>query len=82
MILIDVLPVEKPTKCVVSRKLVKIKAQIQFIDFEGRSGGESMLKILSQLRPRRVIVVRGPLKAAEAVAKHCEQNIGARVYSP
>lgn len=74
--------VEKPTKCVSSRKLIEINAQIQFIDFEGRSDGESMLKILSQLRPRRVIVVRGLQQSAETVARHCQQNIGARVFTP
>lgn len=74
--------VEKPTKCVSSRKLIEINAQIQFIDFEGRSDGESMLKILSQLRPRRVIVVRGLPQSAETVARHCQQNIGARVFTP
>lgn len=41
-----------------------------------------MLKILSQLRPRRVIVVHGTEEATQAVAKHCEQNIGARVFTP
>lgn len=73
---------EKPTKCVTSRKLIDIQAQIQFIDFEGRSDGESLLKILSQLRPRRVIVVRGTPENVNIVAKHCAQSIGARVFTP
>lgn len=73
---------EKPTKCISQRKTIEINCQIQRIDFEGRSDGESMLKILSQLRPRRVIVVHGTEEATQAVAKHCEQNIGARVFTP
>lgn len=73
---------EKPTKCVSSRKLIDINAQVQFIDFEGRSDGESLLKILSQLRPRRVIVVRGTPENTSLIAKHCAQSIGARVFSP
>lgn len=78
----DIELLEKPTKCISTRKTIEINAQIQRIDFEGRSDGESMLKILSQLRPRRVIVVHGVEEATQAVAKHCEQNIGARVFTP
>ena len=55
----EVTVLDKPTKCVQSRKPIEVNAQVQFIDFEGRSDGESLLKILSQLRPRRVVVVRG-----------------------
>lgn len=55
---------------------------MQFIDFEGRSDGESLLKILSQLRPRQVVVVRGSPDNINIVAKHCKQNIGARVFTP
>lgn len=73
---------EKPTKCVNSRKLIDINAQVQFIDFEGRSDGESLNKVLSQLRPRRVIVVRGTPENVNLIAKHCSQSIGARVFTP
>lgn len=73
---------QKPTKCIISRKLIEINAQIQFIDFEGRSDGESLLKILSQLRPRRVIVVRGSPDNVNAIAKHCSQSVSARVFTP
>lgn len=78
----DEMIVEKPSKCINSRKLIEINAQVQFIDFEGKSDGESLLKILSQLRPRRVIVVRGSPDNVDVVAKHCAQNIGARVFTP
>jgi cleavage and polyadenylation specificity factor subunit 2 len=78
----DILPIEKPTKCIVSRKLIDIKAQVQFIDFEGRSDGESLTKILSQLRPRRVVVVRGSESSAQMITSHCEQNIGSKVFTP
>lgn len=78
----DVLLVETPNKCISSRKLIEINAQVQFIDFEGRSDGDSLLKILSQLRPRRVVICRGSPENVELVAKHCTQNIGARVFTP
>lgn len=78
----DVQLLEKPTKLISQRKTIEVNAQIQRIDFEGRSDGESMLKILSQLRPRRVIVVHGTAEGTQIVAKHCEQNVGARVFTP
>ncbi|XP_030563883.1 probable cleavage and polyadenylation specificity factor subunit 2 [Drosophila novamexicana] len=78
----DVQMLEKPTKLISQRKTIEVNAQIQRIDFEGRSDGESMLKILSQLRPRRVIVVHGTAEGTQVVAKHCEQNVGARVFAP
>ena len=78
----EIFSVDKPTKCISSRKLIEINAQVQFIDFEGRSDGESLLKILSQLRPRRVVVVRGSEANAKHIAQHCEKNIGARVFVP
>jgi cleavage and polyadenylation specificity factor subunit 2 len=78
----EILPIDKPTKCISFRKPIDIKAQVQFIDFEGRSDGESLMKILSQLRPRRVIVVRGNESSSQMVASHCEQNIGSKVFTP
>lgn len=78
----EFLPIEKPTKCITSRKIIDIKANVQFIDFEGRSDGESLMKILSQLRPRRVVVVRGSESSSQLVASHCEQNIGSKVFTP
>merc|ERR1740124_791949 len=52
-------PIEIPTKCVTTPIRLQIKAQIQYIDFEGRSDGESIHKCLMQMKPRRVIIVRG-----------------------
>jgi cleavage and polyadenylation specificity factor subunit 2 len=40
------------------------------------------MKILSQLRPRRVVVVRGSESSSQLVANHCEQNIGSKVFTP
>ncbi len=59
-----------------------MNAQVQFIDFEGRSDGGSLLQILSQLRPRRIVLVRGTPDNIDIVSKHCVQSIGARVFTP
>jgi cleavage and polyadenylation specificity factor subunit 2 len=40
------------------------------------------MKILSQLRPRRVVVVRGNESSSQTLANHCEQNIGSKVFTP
>lgn len=63
-------------------KTVNVNAHIQYIDFEGRSDGESLTKILSQLRPRRVIVVRGTTESTATITNHCKEQVGARVFAP
>ena len=40
---------DAPTKCVQQTLSLNIKAQIQFIDFEGRSDGESVMKLIQQV---------------------------------
>ncbi|KAJ8973068.1 hypothetical protein NQ317_004405 [Molorchus minor] len=73
---------EYPTKCIVINRTVQVNCQVQYIDFEGRSDGESLMKILSQLRPRRVIVVHGTPESTAVIQKHCSENIQARVFTP
>ncbi len=45
---------EVPTKCVPVKQLIPIRAKIEYIDFEGRSDGDSVRKIIQQIRPRAV----------------------------
>lgn len=73
---------EVPTKCISVMKTVRVMAQVQYIDFEGRSDGESLQKILGQLRPRRLILVRGTPESTHAMLNHCRQWGGARVFAP
>ncbi|XP_011305603.1 probable cleavage and polyadenylation specificity factor subunit 2 [Fopius arisanus] len=70
-----------PTKCVQVTKTINVNASITYIDFEGRSDGESLQKILAQLRPRRVVLVRGSSQDCDILAQHA-QNVGARVFIP
>ena len=58
-----------------------MNASVTYIDFEGRSDGESLQKILGQLKPRRVILVRGSPTDTEILAKRA-QHAGARVFTP
>lgn len=73
---------EVPSKCIVLSRTVQVNAQVQYIDFEGRSDGESLLKILTQLRPRRVIVIKGTPEASTSVVNHCKNIVEARVFTP
>ncbi|XP_043473723.1 probable cleavage and polyadenylation specificity factor subunit 2 [Leptopilina heterotoma] len=70
-----------PTKCVATVRNVIVNASVTYIDFEGRSDGESLQKILAQLKPRRVVLVRGSAKDTDILAKQAE-NVGARVFTP
>ena len=49
--------IDVPTKCITTEEKVDILANVIFIDFEGRSDGESIRKILSQIRPRQLVCV-------------------------
>lgn len=70
-----------PTKCIQVTRTVTVNAAVTYIDFEGRSDGESLQKILAQLRPRRVVLVRGSQKDTEVLAQQA-QAAGARVFIP
>ncbi|KAM0733097.1 putative cleavage and polyadenylation specificity factor subunit 2 [Formica fusca] len=70
-----------PTKCVQVSRTMTVNAAVTYIDFEGRSDGESLQKILAQLRPRRVVLVRGLPKDTEILAQQA-QSAGARVFIP
>ena len=70
-----------PTKCVQTTRTIAVNASVTYIDFEGRSDGESLQKILAQLRPRRIVLVRGSPKDTELLAQQA-QNVGARVFIP
>jgi len=67
---------EAPTKCVSSMQNFKVNAHIQYIDFEGRTDGESIYKLLTALRPRRVILVRGSENCLNSMATICRDIIG------
>ncbi len=46
---------EVPTKCVAVKQTLEVNANVLFIDFEGRSDGESIKKILAQIKPRSLV---------------------------
>jgi len=77
---------EIPTKCVSTTQNFQIKCNVQYIDFEGRTDGESIFKLLTVMRPRRVILVRGSESSMTAMANFCKDFIGregnSKVFMP
>jgi len=67
---------EVPTKCVSAVQSFQINCGIQYIDFEGRTDGESIMKLTAQLKPRRVILVRGAEENIKALKDFCVEVIG------
>ncbi|XP_071961785.1 cleavage and polyadenylation specificity factor subunit 2-like [Antedon mediterranea] len=75
--------VEMPTKCVATEKLIDIRCSITFIDFEGRSDGESMKKLITQVKPRQLILVHGSREATTHLADYCRAQLpGSKVFTP
>lgn len=66
---------EVPTKCVSSLQQFAVKCSVQFIDFEGRTDGESICKLLQQLRPRRCILVRGSEESLNSLRDFCAEVV-------
>ena len=64
---------DAPTKCISEHVTLDVKCSITFIDFEGRSDGESMLKIVQQVKPREVILVRGDPKTTKRFAEQIKK---------
>ena len=48
-----------PSKCLAYYRTFTVAAGVTYIDFEGRTDGESLYRILEQLRPRRLVLLRG-----------------------
>ncbi len=66
---------EVPTKCISSVQAFQINCGIQYIDFEGRTDGESIMKLTSQLKPRRIILVRGTKENITTMRNFCKEFI-------
>ncbi|XP_077285623.1 cleavage and polyadenylation specificity factor subunit 2 [Arctopsyche grandis] len=74
--------IDIPTKCIETKRQIIVNASIQYIDFEGRSDGESLLKIISHIRARNVICLRGGEKAVNALKAHCISEGITKVFTP
>ncbi|XP_045595485.1 probable cleavage and polyadenylation specificity factor subunit 2 [Procambarus clarkii] len=79
----DIMDIEEvPSKCVSQTVTVRVAAQILFIDFEGRSDGESIRKIVEAMHPLRVILVRGSQTDLQAFSDNIRTMTRAKVFTP
>eukprot|EP01102_Stenamoeba_stenopodia_P012340 TRINITY_DN3882_c0_g1_i1.p1 TRINITY_DN3882_c0_g1~~TRINITY_DN3882_c0_g1_i1.p1 ORF type:complete len:787 (-),score=164.62 TRINITY_DN3882_c0_g1_i1:39-2354(-) len=70
---VDQNPKEEPTKCIVIEKQISIKCKIEFIDYEGRADARSIKNILTQVAPRKLIIINGSEKATNQLKAECEK---------
>lgn len=74
-----------PTKCLINIEEISVAARVEFIDFEGRSDGESLKKIIKLIRPRRLVLIRGVEEKANVFASYCQSNdciISGKIFAP
>uniref|UniRef100_A0A3Q2FF15 Cleavage and polyadenylation specificity factor subunit 2 n=1 Tax=Cyprinodon variegatus TaxID=28743 RepID=A0A3Q2FF15_CYPVA len=72
-----------PTKCVSSVETFEIRAKVTYIDYEGRSDGDSIKKIINQMKPRQLVIVHGPPEASLDLAESCKAfSKDIKVYTP
>lgn len=72
-----------PTKCVSSIESLEIRARVSYIDYEGRSDGDSIKKIINQMKPRKLVIVHGSPEASLDLADSCRAfSKDLKVYTP
>ncbi|KAL0819927.1 hypothetical protein ABMA28_007930 [Loxostege sticticalis] len=73
---------EIPSKCVTSVRQVAIKANVQYIELEGRCDGESLLRVVAQAKPRALVGLRAQDRALATLSKHCQAEGIEKVFTP
>lgn len=59
------------------------RAKVAYIDYEGRSDGDSIKKIINQMKPRQLVIVHGPPEASTDLAASCKAfSKEIKVYTP
>ncbi|XP_042058065.1 cleavage and polyadenylation specificity factor subunit 2-like [Salvia splendens] len=71
-----------PSKVVSSEQTVYVKCSLVYMDFEGRSDGGSIKKILSHVSPLKLVLVHGSAEATEHLKEHCLKNVCPYVFAP
>jgi len=67
---------EIPTKPVMDTINLQVRCKLEFIDFEGRSDGQSMKNVLSAVSPSKVILIHGTREACNELSTHCKSTKG------
>ncbi|VDP06542.1 unnamed protein product [Soboliphyme baturini] len=77
--------VEVPTKCIRYVQKLEVLCKIAYIDFEGRSDGESVKKILQQIKPKQLVIVHALPEATRHLADYCRNTLSlvqGKVFTP
>ncbi|KAH9594952.1 cleavage and polyadenylation specificity factor subunit 2, variant 2 [Schistosoma haematobium] len=59
------------TRCVTHHLEIPLRCEVVFLDYEGRSDGEAMKRILIGLRPQEIILVGNNAPAIDHLANYC-----------
>ncbi|KAE9418622.1 hypothetical protein Angca_007999 [Angiostrongylus cantonensis] len=65
---------DAPTKCITVIEKIEVSCNVEYIEFEGRSDGESTKKLIAQMKPKQLILVHGSAQATRHLAQHCYDN--------
>uniref|UniRef100_A0A5K3EU55 Cleavage and polyadenylation specificity factor subunit 2 n=1 Tax=Mesocestoides corti TaxID=53468 RepID=A0A5K3EU55_MESCO len=69
------MPQNVTTKCVVEKLEIPLRCEISFIDYESRSDGRALKKIITGLRPQEVILLGSTRSAIDAMVEHCRSDL-------
>lgn len=75
---------EIPTKCVSETIALDVRCKLVYIDYEGRSDGESIKKILSNIKPKNLVIIHGSEKSTKEMKEYCQkqQIVQDRIFTP
>nr|CDJ83222.1 unnamed protein product [Haemonchus contortus] len=65
---------DAPTKCITVIEKIEVSCNVEYIEFEGRSDGESTKKLIAQMKPKQLIIVHGSAQATRHLAQYCYDN--------
>ncbi|ETN79077.1 RNA-metabolizing metallo-beta-lactamase [Necator americanus] len=65
---------DAPTKCITVIEKIEVSCNVEYIEFEGRSDGESLKKLIAQMKPKQLILVHGSGQSTRHLAQHCYDN--------
>ncbi|VDK20575.1 unnamed protein product [Taenia asiatica] len=69
------MPANLTTKCVAVKLEIPLRCDVSFIDYESRSDGKALRKIITGLRPHEVILVGATRSAIDAMVEHCRSDL-------
>lgn len=75
---------EIPTKCVSETIALDVRCKLVYIDYEGRSDGESIKKILSNVKPKNLVIIHGNEKSTREMKEYCQKHqiVQDRIFTP